>query len=339
MNKFIKLLLLNLVVGSSSVLLADENIFTNAKVAIQMIEKSDVQFLVAEESRKHIRGSKTAHAKLLSSATVLGSMPCSPLYSCPSQVEAYFSRLGITRNQSLILYDNSYGVYASTLYAVLESVGHENMTILDGGVQAIEALDPNQKLFVKYQNELNLFKKSLKENNSTTDQSESNATIKSLLKKMEMVKPHLLIEKNLNVPIKEKSDYGVKKKNSTHFLSTKGLERAVQKFRSGEQNLTIVDVCPMVDIVGNRYGNYLVGVTPLSWQSLVEKKENKLKSKALLEKILEKASLSKEANNYLYCMSESSKALFVMMVMRELGYTKVKAYTGNWSTWRGEGYE
>jgi len=335
MNKFIKLLLLSLI--ASGTLFADnKNIFINAKVAIPLIEKNDIQFIASQESEALIRGSKVVDIRLLSSTSILGNMPCSPLYTCPSQLEKYFSSLGVTQNHSLILYDNSYGVYASTLYTILESLGHQNITILDGGINAVKKLDPNQKLYNKYQTELKI---SMKEDNSTGNREESELISNNLLKKIEMVRPHLLIERNLYAKNREKSDYLIKSKNRSYLLSTEELKKVVQKVQAREGNITIIDSCPMVDIVGDRYGSYLSGVTPFSWKMLIDKEENSLKSKELLEAIFIKKALKKDGYNYLYCMSESSKALFMMLVMRELGYTKVKAYTGNWSTWRGEDSE
>jgi len=338
MNKFINLLLLN-VIGSATLLLANENIFTNAKVAIQFIEKNDVQFIATQESDKFIRGSKILNIKLLSSETVLGNMPCEPFYSCPKKIEKYFSRLGIVQNKSLFLYDNSYGVYASTLYTLLESVGHKNMTIIDGGINAVEKLDPNQELYDKYKDEFKVFEKLIEEDNATISEEKRESIKNSLVKKMEMVRPHLLIDKNLNISMKERSNYVIKKKNTDYLLSTTALRGIVQKVKSHENNITIIDACPMIDIVGNKYGNYLFGVTPFSWKNLIDKKENRLKSQALLERFFMKIGLKKDEYNYIYCMSESSKAFFMMLVMRELGYTKVKAYTGNWSVWKGDSDE
>jgi len=337
MNKFINLIFLSLVLGSGAV--AEDNIFTNAKVAIQKIEKNDIQFIASQKSEQLIRGSKVVNPHLLSSDTILGKMPCSPFYSCPKQVEAYFSSLGIIPTQSLILYDNSYGVYASVLYTILESFGHKNMTILNGGTSAVKKLDPNQKLFDKYLNEIKAVRRVMQEDNSSVTQKKSEATIKSLITKIEMVQPHLLIEKNLNFALKKRSNYVIKEQNRNYLLSTKELQNAVSRVRSKESNLTLIDACPMVDIVGNRYGNYLLGVTPLSWKRLIDRQNNSLQAKDELENIFIEMKLKKEDLNYLYCMSESSKALFMMLVMRELGYTNVKAYTGNWSVWKGEGNE
>jgi len=338
MKRFINLFLLNLI-ASCSVLFANNNIFTNAKIAIQLIEKNDIQFIAAEESEKLIRGSKVVNINLLSSVTVLGQMPCTPFYSCPKQVEKYFSSLGIVQNKSLILYDNSYGVYASTLYTLLESLGHKNITIVDGGIKAVEKLDPNQKLYDKYQNELNAFETLMREDNSTISKEKSESIKHSLVKKIDMLKPHLLIEENLQALVKEKSAYAIKEHNIKYLLSTKELQNIVKKVQSTENNITIIDACPMIDIVGNKYGSYLSGVKSFSWKMLINQKENKLKSKELLEKAFTKIALKKDEYNYIYCMSESSKALFMMLVMRELGYTKVKAYIGDWNVWTGEGHE
>ncbi len=305
-------------------LYANESLYTDAKLAIQMIGKSNILFIASERMTEVIRGSKTINTSTLFSSSILGEMPCSPLYSCPLEVEKTLSELGIKRDDFLVLYDKSYGVYAATLYSLLESLGHEKITILDGGVEAISKLDPNQKLYNKYMKE----KRNLKVGEKSS--------IEDIQKKLDILKPHLLVQKSFSA-----SDKGVKREsyqlgngNISFLLSANKLKELVEQVRKGDRNITIVDTCPMIDIVGNRYGSYESGVTPFSWKKTIELEGNGLKSKELLERLF--STFPKEREYALYCMENSNKALFMMTVMRYLGYNKVKAFTGNWSVWRGD---
>ena len=319
--------------------IANESIYIDANMAIKMIEKNNIQFIISEKSLNKIKGSKSVELPLLFSGDILGKLICSPLYSCPKTLEKYFSSLGINNNQPLILYDNNYGVYAATLYTIFESLGHKNITILDGGIEAISKIDPNQKSYSKYKLELDnlLLAQSNDINSSSIKPNESK--LNELKKKLEVLKSHLLIEKNsINNKRNVETSYIVSDINFDYLLSKNDLKEAVKKRQlyGEESNITIIDTCPMVDIVGSNNGNYLMGVKPISWKSVLDKENHRLKPKEELELLFKNHKLDKNHNNYLYCMSASPKALFMMTVMRELGYSKVKAFTGDWNHWEGD---
>lgn len=323
MKKILILFILNI----NILLCANEPLYTDAKLAIQMIEKNDIIFIAAEKMQKIIRGSKVVDTSALFSSSILGEMPCSPLYSCPLEVEKKLSELGIKREDFLVLYDKSYGVYASTLYTLLESLGHQKMTILNGGVDAILKIDPNQKLYNKYIDEIaNLMQK-------------KKSSSEGIQKKLDILKPHLLVQKKSLEPSKtvEKESYQLGNGDVSFLLSVNDLKELVAQIQTSDKNVTIIDSCPMVDIVGNRYGSYEAGVTPFSWKKIIELEENRVKSKEKLNTIFN--SFPKEKEYALYCMEDSNKALFMMTVMRHLGYNKVKAFTGNWSVWTGGKHE
>jgi len=318
---------------------ANESIYIDANVAIKMIEKNNIQFIISEKSLNKIKGSKSVELPLLFSGDILGKLICSPLYSCPKTLEKYFSSLGINNNQPLILYDNNYGVYASTLYTIFESIGHKNITILDGGIEAISKIDPNQNSYSKYKLELDNLILAQRDDKSERTTKPYESKVNELKKKLEVLKSHLLIEKNIiNSKKNIETSYIVSDINFDHLLSKNDLKEAVKEKRlyGEESNVTIIDTCPMVDIVGSDNGNYMMGVKPISWKSVLDKENHRLKSKEKLELLFKNNKLDKNHNNYLYCMSASPKALFMMTVMRELGYSKVKAFTGDWNHWEGD---
>ena len=336
MYKYISLFL----IISTHILMAAESIYTEAKIAIKMINKTDVQFISAQKSIKTIKNSKIVDVQSLSSSDILGrNKSCEPLYSCSKELEMYFSEKAITPNQSLLIYDNSHGIYAATLYTIFESIGHKNISIVNGGLEAILKIDPNQKIYTKYELELESLKKLVLNDNNSSVIKNYKSKIDSLKKKLEVLKPHLLInQKDFSPKSYDRIEYKINIINTDYLLSKNDLKKAVKELRtnSNESNITIIDVCPMVDIVGNEKGTYVAGVTALSWKELINKKEQQLKSNELLDTLFNQYNLKKHHINYLYCMSGSPKALFMMTAMRQVGYKKVKAFTGDWNVWVGD---
>jgi 3-mercaptopyruvate sulfurtransferase SseA len=302
---------------------AKSMVFISSKIALKMIDKKDITFISLDNSSLKIKKSKNLEIKTLKTFNLFGNMPCSPFYVCSKKVEKYFSSLGIARGQRLVLYDASYGIDASTLYVILESMGHKRISILRGGVKDISQLDPNWKIYTNYLKEITL-----------NDDIEK---LKKIMQKMDILKPHLLLQDN-NVSNSEniENDYVIRNKSTDYLLSKQALKEAVRKVRSKESNITIIDACEMIDIVGSDNGSYLSGIKPLSWKKLIDKKKKHLKSNEELEKLFMKLELNKNDKNYIYCMSGAQKAFYVMMVLRELGYSKVKAFSGDWNTWVGD---
>jgi len=315
----------------NQILVAEGTIYVEAKIAIKLIEKKDIQFISAQDNIEIIKGSKILNIAALSLPNILGSTPCSPYLICPDKLKNILSDIGVASNQKIILYDNSYGIYAAQLYSALESIGHNNIMILNGGTNSIAKIDPNRKTYVKYYSELNSLMNSM-EDNKTTD------TIENLKEKLKVLKPLLLVQKEI-ISIKSlmRKDYKILKKSKNYFLSKSDLLRAVEKVRlSSESNISIIDVCPMVDIVGDKSGSYISGVTPLSWKKIIDRVEKGIQSKEELVSFFKNHGIKKENSNYLYCMSGSAKALFMMTAMREAGYLKVKTFTGDWNVWVGD---
>ncbi len=319
-------------------IMANETIYNEAKVVLKMIEKRSVEFISAEDSSFLIKGSKIFDIHHFYSADTTGDMPCTPFYACPNRVANYLSLLGVEKNRSLVLYDNSYSIYASALYIMLESIGYKSMIILNGGADAIYRIDPNQKIYDKYKREIDKLIKSKNEENSTKGFKLNELKIEELRKKLEVIKPYLLTQKNHNIVLeKDKIEYKIDKLNLDYLLSRDDLKEAVRKVRDEgrESNITIVDVCPMVDIVGSKNGSYIPGVIPLSWKKVVNHKDKKILNDEKLLSLFELNGLDKNSEQYLYCMSGSDKALFVMTLLREVGYSKVKSFTGDWNVWIG----
>ena len=312
MNKFIIFFLLGLIVNS---LHANEYIFISPKMSLKMIDKKEITFLALNHTSLKIKKSKIVDMKILESSDILGRTGCSSFYMCSNKLEKYFSSLGIKLNEALVLYDNSYGINAATLYVMLESVGHKNITILRGGLKDISKLDPNWKIYNNYLNELK------KDSSKNT----------KIMQKINILKPHLLLQESTPISAVD-SNYTIIKTNPNYLLGRDALKKAVIQVQHDESNISIIDACEMIDIVN--ISSY--EVKSVSWRELIDKKKKHLKSNEVLEKLFNKLKLKKNEQHYIYCMSGAQKAFYVMMALRELGYDKVKAFTGDWNTWVGD---
>ncbi|MBU1668629.1 hypothetical protein KKC13_09405 [bacterium] len=340
MVRFVRLLFLSISCLFSSLMAVDSPLI-EPEVAVKKIGNNAVQFIMAEKDSMAIIGSQYITIQKLYEGDILGSLPCGPLYICPKEIQNYLQSQGIKKDQELILYDDHYGIYATTLYTVLESIGHKNMKILNGGLVSIENLDPNKRIYDRYYTELMEISSLIqKEDNATSMEKFATKTV-DLNKKLSVLKPFLLVQEMKNIQTqKEKSMYKVEKNrlNFTYLVDRQDLLKAVEKVRKEgkESNISIIDACSMMDIVGNKYGNYIPGVNSVNWNDIIDREERGFKSNELLEKIFTKAGLHKENDNYVYCMAGAPKAFYVLLALRSVGYSKVKAFTGDWNVWTGD---
>jgi len=322
---------------SYTFLFAETSFLLEAKEGIKIIGDESITFLSVDRENMSISKSQNIELSRIHSRDILGNMPCSPLYSCPNKLEEYFRTVGIENNSELLLYDDNYGVGAATLFILLESIGHEKMKILNGGSHSINHLDPNRKIYERYIVELKKIRnKLLPDNNASSEMYKKDKS--SIIKKLKLLKPLLLvdtyIDKNLS-----KTNYTVdrKKFNMDYILSRNQLNDIVKsvKEKGKNSNMKIIDSCSMIDIIGSNDGSYLPGVLTLNWYETIDYEKKGYKTKESLEKIFLQHGLDKENEYYLYCMSGSPKAFYLLMAMRIAGYEKVKAFSGDWDSWKG----
>ncbi|CAA6808019.1 MAG: Sulfurtransferase [uncultured Sulfurovum sp.] len=333
MKRFIVLILLGITI---SFLQASENIFISPKVALKMINKKDVLFISLDKNSLEIKNSKQINMDFLISSDILGRLSCSSFYGCSKKIEKYFSSLGIENNHPLILYDNSYGIQSATFYGILESIGHTNMAILRGGIEDIMNLDPNWKLYSKYLNELDGLVDSIQKDVNQTRINDFASQINDLEKKIRVLEPHLLVDKsnsNFNNSNTVDSNYTITKTNQLYSFSKKDLVEILKANGQEDSNNSIIDVCTMHNLLGK---DSHTGIKFLSWKRLIDKESRYLKSNETLEVLFRELGLTKTNHNYLYCMSGVEKAFFMMMALREVGYTKTKVFRGDWNTWVGD---
>jgi 3-mercaptopyruvate sulfurtransferase SseA len=318
-------------------LFGKEEIFISPKIALKKVDKNSILFVSLDESNLVIKRGKKFNHNLLDNFEILGRLPCKDFYVCPHKIEAYFSEIGIKNNQALVIHDDSYGIYASTLYTLLESIGHKNISILRGNIKEILDLDPNWESYKKYVHEMRSIETLMNSDKNQTKQKTYIKKFKSVHKKIELLKPHLLVElyDNTNQNI-EKSTYQIDKVNRQYLQSKSELEKILKLRVSNENNATIIDVCGLgnelfeKDYSINRY------FKSFSWKSLIDQEKRYLKSNEALEKLFNQLELNKKGDNYIHCMSGAQKAFFVMLAMREVGYDNVKAFIGDWNIWMGD---
>jgi len=340
MKIFKKVLCVNIIFFTS--LMATSSPIIEAEVAVKLVNHKGVKFIAAEEDSLAIKGAVVMNVEALYGYTTTGVSLCPPFYACPNRVKKYMESLGINNDDELIVYDKSYGINAATLYSIFETVGHKNIKILNGGYAQIQKLDPNQKSYDEYSADLNKIKRLLKIEENVALIEKHKSDIKSLEKILLVLKPLLLIEAVKPLVI-NRSSYTINNKqfNVKYLVEKSALNQAVETLHKdrNESNITIVDSCNMIDIVGNRNGSYLPGVTSIHWKKLVDSKKQGLKSKELLAKIFENAGLNSQKSTYLYCMSGSEKSFYLQIALRLAGYDNVKVFAGNWDVWIGDEHE
>jgi 3-mercaptopyruvate sulfurtransferase SseA len=334
MNKYKIWILISLI---ATTLFGKEKIFISPKIALKMVDKSNVIFISLDESNIVIKRGKKFNHELLNSLEILGHLPCENLYLCPDKIEAYFSKIGIQTNNTLIIHDDSYGIYASTLYTVLESLGHTNISILRGNIKEILDLDPNWENYKKYVHQMRNLELLIKTDVNQTKQKAYIENLKSVQKKIELLKPHLLVELHDNTNQNDNNvTYKVKKIDRSYLQSKDEFYTTLQKRISHDNNATVIDVCGLGGVWFEKGNSLNSHFKSISWKSLIDKETRHLESNEALENFFNKLELNKEGDNYVYCMSAAPKAFFVMLAMREVGFKSVKSFIGDWNVWTGD---
>jgi len=318
-------------------LFGKEEIFISPKIALKMVDKNNVLFISLDESNLVIKRGKKFDHKFLTNFDILGKLDCEDLYICANKVESYLSKLGIQASDTLILHDNRYGIDASTLYTVLESVGHKNIAILRGDLKDILDLDPNWDNYQKYVYDMKNIELSMHKDMNKTRTEVSKDKVQSLENKIQLLKPHLLVElSNMKVQNENNSSYEMGTMNRKYLQSKNEFSAVVANSLKEDKNATIVDVCSLEYGLFDKNSSGKQNFLSFSWKALIDKEKRVLKSNEELRNIFARLELRQTKENYLHCMSGAQKAFFVMLALREVGYTKVKAFIGDWNVWIGD---
>jgi thiosulfate/3-mercaptopyruvate sulfurtransferase len=277
---------------------------------------------------------------------IMGNMDCAPLYSCPEEAQKYIRSKGITNDMMIIAYDNFRGPNATGVYSFFESLGHEDVRVLNGGFDGIKALDPNQQVFSKLKAERKAIKKqagAAKKAGNTDEEKRLEANAKEIKAKMNMLEPQLLVQGGKEEQHKH-SDYLLDaKKFNRHYIAGKAeVKKAVDDIlkNGNKSKFVIIDTRSMDEIIGEKKmdnvarGGHIPGAKFIEWKNITDMKNRKsFKSAEEMQKIFDKAGISRDQTIYAYCQVGAGSGSHIISALRLLGYENVKVYTGSWDNW------
>lgn len=321
----------------------------SAQEAVKLLNTKKVVFVSGDshdtyESIGHIVNSVEMYAHHLHHSDVTGSMHCAPLFMCPKEAEEYIGSKGISNDTLIIAYDNFRGPNATGVWAFFKSFGHNNVKILNGGMDAMKAIDPNQILVDTYKDrikELKKLSKDSKDNAGLVAQYKNEEA--QLKEKIAVLEPKLFIQKGPE-PKHEHSSYSINTNAiDWQLIASKDavLNAALDIQKKGkESNYKIIDTRAMAEIIGENKldnvarGGHIPGATFIEWSNITDF-DNKLSFKKLeaLQKTFDKFGIKKENEIYAYCHVGAGRSTEIIVALRMLGYKNAKVYTGSWDEW------
>lgn len=197
-----------------------------------------------------------------------------------ASLSAVFSSLGLTPDTQVVAYDDEGGGKAARLLWTLDVVGHDKISLLDGGILAWEAegrpLSQEPIAPVAGHYEVTAYKRAA----ATADEIMS---------------------------------------------------------RLGKADFCVLDARSPLEFAGQKQTDAKVGHMPgavnIEWTSLMNRENHlKLLPQAQIRARLEENGITPDKEVLVHCRSHHRSA-HTYMVLKSLGYTKVKGYPGSWSDW------
>lgn len=321
--------------------------------AMKLLGKKNVVFVSGDayetyEIVGHIEGSALMYAHGLHQTDIGGTVPCAPLLMCIEDAEKKISSKGISNDTMVIAYDDFKGPNATGVWLFFKHFGHENVKILNGGMAAILALDPNQQKYDKYRDEVRSFSKAIRDaqkNGDTKKADALNKKVVELTKLMDELQPKLIIQKGKKEPKHVKGNYKIdKSKIRWDLIATKDeVLKAVEDIKAkGRDNsqFVIIDSRRMGEIMGEvtldnvARGGHIPGATFLEWTNISDA-DRKLSFKELedMRKVFEKHGITKDKTIFPYCHVGAGRSTEFQVALKMLGYENVRTYTGSWNEW------
>lgn len=323
----------------------------SAQEAVKLLGKKNVVFVSGDshdtyESIGHIEGSVEMYAHHLHHADITGHMHCAPLFMCPKEAEEYIGSKGISNDTLVIAYDNFRGPNATGVWAFFKSFGHDKVKILNGGMDAMKAIDPNQIKYDQLKDEQRDAKKAAKEAKEAGKKSleaKYKKQANELKKQMKIVSKKTYIQKGKEHEITPVTYTIDTKKIDWDLIASKEdvLKASLDLVENGKKSkYRIIDTRGMAEIIGERKmdnvarGGHVPGATFLEWNNITDF-DNKLSFKDLetLQKTFDKYGIKKDQTIYAYCHVGAGRSTEVIVALRMLGYKDVKVYTGSWDEW------
>ncbi len=344
-----------------------EKLLISAKEAYKLIGKPGVMFVSGDSETAfengHIRGSVGMYAHHLHHSDIMGHMHCAPLFMCPKEAEHYIGAHGIDNKTMIIAYDNFRGPNATGVLAYFKSFGHKNVYVLDGGVEQIKALDPNQKKYDKLKKEARKVKKAYKKAKKAGKMDEYKKLkkkYKELKAAMKALEPKLIIQRGIKKvdlgnghhavlpPEKEAKitpkHYHIDPKHvDLSWVAGKEEVYAAVKDRlkNGDKSkYVIIDTRSMIEIIGERKmdnvarGGHIPTAKFIEWKNITDfDRKLSFRDKKELEKLFKKHGVTKDKTIYAYCQVGTGRGSDIVTALKLLGYKNVKVYSGSWDEW------
>lgn len=325
----------------------------SAEDAVKLIGKKGVVFVSGDdhdayEGVGHVIGSVEMGAHHLHHADITGHLHCAPLFMCIDEAEEYISGKGINNGDLIIAYDNFRGPNATGVWTYFKSFGHDNIKILNGGMDAIKAIDPAVIESKKYRAIANDYKKQYKkvaktEGKKSATYKKLKAEYKAMKKKEKNALKDSIIQKGKE-KIAKKGNYKIdpKKINMDVIVSKEDMKKAMKDIlaKGKDSKYRIIDTRGMAEIIGLdkkdnvARGGHIPGSTFIEWKNFTDF-DNKLSYVDLkkVQKVFDKYGIKKDQTIYAYCHVGAGRSTHIQVALKMLGYKNVKAYSGSWDEW------
>ena len=344
-----------------------EKLLISAKEAYKLIGKSGVMFVSGDSETAfengHIRGSVGMYAHHLHHSDIMGHMHCAPLFMCPKEAEHYIGAHGIDNKTMIIAYDNFRGPNATGVLAYFKSFGHKKVYVLDGGVEQIKALDPNQKKYDELKAESRKVKKAYKKAKKAGKMDEYKKLkkkYKELKATMKALEPKLIIQRGIKKVDLGNGHYAVlppekeAKITPKHYhIDPKHVDlswvagkdevyAAVKdRLKNGDKSkFVVIDTRSMIEIIGERKmdnvarGGHIPTAKFIEWKNITDFKNKKsFRDLKELEKMFKRYGVTKDKTIYAYCQVGTGRGSDIVTALKLLGYPNVKVYSGSWDEW------
>jgi len=313
--------------------------------AIRLVGDKRVVFVSGERNETyqdaHIIGSVSMPASDLYRIDEIENAQCMPLYKCPVEAQEYIQRKGIENDQMIIIYDNFPDTAAAAVYSFFETIGHDNLKVLNGGLGNIKTLDPNQLVFDELQAERLEIKRqaeAAKQAGDTDNEEDLESQAESIKAKIDFLESQLLIRSEAER--RKASDYrlNIEKFNIDYIAEKKEVESAVNVIlRDGNRSSSlIVDMrCPGLKTAEDDTENALgesrsSGFKYVNWKDIADfEKKKSFKSSEEMQKIFDSAGITRDKTIYVYCQNDTALGLYIVSALRLLDYKHVKIVIDN----------
>ncbi len=354
MTGFFKLLLTAVI---STALYAKSDILIEPEEAVKLIGNEDVMFVSGDSpdiySLYHIVGSVEMYAHHLHHSDSMGRMECSPLFMCPDEAEEYISKKGITKDMKVIAYDNFRGPNATGVYHFFKSFGHDDVQILNGGFDAIKALDPNQKKYDELEDEFKAKGKKMRAEYKEYERgsekyeqlkAEYDAYKEDMQAKLAKIEKTLLVQKG-EEPEHEHSNYTISEDDiDTSYIAGKeevySAMQEILKEGKDKSDHMIIDSRGMTEIIGQRSmdnvarAGHVPGATFIEWKNITDFDEKRsFRDLDAMEEFFQSQGITKDKTIYAYCHVGAGRSSHIITALQLLGYDNIKVYTGSWDEW------